>query len=76
MEDMEHLSKDRTVFESISHVIGGFKNILSKQKKSCSTFFVRISFAHRLAGGVSFALPNNPPSYLHKRVRDTHDSLC
>jgi len=33
VEDMEHLSKDRTVFESILHVIGGFKNILSKKKK-------------------------------------------
>ena len=28
VEDMEHLYKDRTVFESVLHVIGGFKNNL------------------------------------------------
>jgi hypothetical protein len=42
-----------------------------KKKKNCGPFFVRICFAKRLAGGVSFALPNNPPSYLRKRVGDS-----
>ena len=71
VEDIEHLSNHRMDVERVLHVIGTFKNILSKGKKVVALFLCAFAFLIVWLAESRLRFPTTLFSYLCKRVGDT-----